>query len=1633
MTTLAARVSARLREALQDPEHYARRRHKSAQGQQEFRWITIGAQDHEGGTHVQIKSSTGEIVAGPDALTGKKVGELGKPDAKKPEAKSSEKPARKLDQESKPDSKPKADPAPNGNRHADILDHLKSGKHTSLSELKDAIGGEGLEEDLQSLADDDRISMHTPRAGEPGLWMTPEQVKRHEETSADTVESGESEESPKAEQLPDSKQGDPIPVNTDEPRKAAGDLFQKEYDSEYAFARKSAVPNFGDDVKNSARHKRNSWRGLEQAEKDGTAAEFVTRDSLMKLEPHDLIERASKNPMTSLAMYYALRTIPAKPGYNGRGDNAHSRADFHEMYGRLKEFASQQAATQPDPAKAVDAFRSEVQSIIREFRGRPKREGEIYNWTAESMIAMQSPLSSWKRRGNAVMAKLEEFARADKKKYGEHPDVYTDIKAAGDRIEKIKEHVKDIIEGVSLPATFGDSRKSNRFNPADLYVKIASRKGGKDVSAMTSSGVKAASSLTDHFEMKGLQWGNSVTDDERKHHAAKLVEAFTDLADTLGIKPEDVSLGGNLSMAIGARGKSNALAHYEPGLKVINMTRVKGVGSLAHEWGHAFDDLAENKGRFLSDSYHGSELVEAMNEAHQAMRLSGFENRLQEQLQDMPPKERMYWNSRKEKFARCFERYIQRKLENTGRSNTYLSGIETKGYKQGGYWPVDAEIDEMSDAFDGLFAAYRKAKYGSEQPQRFSREELADFYAKQLGFNFDEAKHPRDEGGRFSKKKAAESGKSYNDWSSSISDAFRSGDINEDHPAWKALSSEAAKPGSVDDFRDYKNLKGQHVRTSNGHHGVVVDAADDLSHVVVEHEDGGRSKHFLEGLDHLGARIMHDLGRGRPSERDMNYMAGVIAKEMQASGQPVGEAMKAHGLEGVSVTMPMRKLIAEKLAEAKSGDGATAKPKKPEPSAAHKAVASRFGIPPEAVQDIASTDVKELRRRDEYTPPNYAGDGPVTDYEDHPLGTARIMSFGDPNEAYVDFMHEFDPKDLTPTEHEDGVKQRDKSYPKYVEWAKAGHKPPPISAAVSEKTGKYLSMNRRRVLAAQDAGVKSIKGWLGVNNKETGNPLKYGDVMRALKEHEQKSAKPEPAPAKPSKAPGVAGIQQGLFGQDTSGQKSLFNVAKPSAKKPVAKEVAAKIAGKLGELLSKKDTVSPADLTIPLQPESLPGQKSMFSMGADQYEKRWITLGAKGGEHRTRVQIDDDGRITAGPASLKGETLKSLKSRSSEIRAKAAHARASGKGGRDFTAKQAAALAGNHRVLQYDAAKQAARLAGVAVHDVIKAMPEAYRFIKEQAELKERAKDRARILTGLNAGVLAQIENSHRDYSSVPGFDEAAHAVAMEHPELGLDPDDTDTPAAVWDLIREGKQDPPAMHSPEVAKLAAQWVKPAKKVKAHDDWDAVPFSRASRLDAPERYSVKWNESEHPRDATGKWSEKGNGSVSHQFKIDSDARKKWLDTGTAAAFRVQDSRYPLPEKSKSTWNGDDSETMPGVSGYANLINAWQDIMLGRTESATGDNYSSQVEQSGGTPSLVVMQGREIDGPGAEIIVPNPKIAAVFHKKDLEKSFRDFIGQEYGSLDEHDYRTAPIEEILNSYEWSEDDFENAVKHLLAEQSR
>jgi len=87
--------------------------------------------------------------------------------------------------------------------------------------------------------------------------------------------------------------------------------------------------------------------------------------------------------------------------------------------------------------------------------------------------------------------------------------------------------------------------------------------------------------------------------------------AFHDLADVLGLSPTQVSLNGKLALAIAARGKGKAGAHYESDHKVINLTRFRGAGTVAHEWGHFLDNvMAEAHGatetsKFGSYASHG--------------------------------------------------------------------------------------------------------------------------------------------------------------------------------------------------------------------------------------------------------------------------------------------------------------------------------------------------------------------------------------------------------------------------------------------------------------------------------------------------------------------------------------------------------------------------------------------------------------------------------------------------------------------------------------------------------------------------------------------------------------------------------------------------------------------------------------------------------------------------------------------------------------------------------------------------------------------------------------------------------------------------------------------------------------------
>lgn len=95
----------------------------------------------------------------------------------------------------------------------------------------------------------------------------------------------------------------------------------------------------------------------------------------------------------------------------------------------------------------------------------------------------------------------------------------------------------------------------------------------------------------DTFGFRGVEFGKWNNQDERQEVMNHAFDALVDLSELLNLPPKAMSLDGQIGLAFGARGHglSGARAHYERDYAVINLTKLKGAGSLAHEWMHALD------------------------------------------------------------------------------------------------------------------------------------------------------------------------------------------------------------------------------------------------------------------------------------------------------------------------------------------------------------------------------------------------------------------------------------------------------------------------------------------------------------------------------------------------------------------------------------------------------------------------------------------------------------------------------------------------------------------------------------------------------------------------------------------------------------------------------------------------------------------------------------------------------------------------------------------------------------------------------------------------------------------------------------------------------------------------------------
>jgi hypothetical protein len=226
---------------------------------------------------------------------------------------------------------------------------------------------------------------------------------------------------------------------------------------------------------------------------------------------------------------------------------------------------------------------------------------------------------------------------------------------------------------------------------------------GKDISPETFASV---------FPFRGVEFGNWVNQVERAASLNEAYDALSDLAAVLSINKSIISLDGKLALAFGARGSGNASAHYERTKVVINLTKTRGAGSLAHEWFHALDNyICICQGSPLSFAtekplnIRDKKISDALLALCTAIKRSDYYRRSAE-IDKLKTKK--YWATMPELTARAFEKHIICKLKESGHENDYLANIvsfENHARPEVYPYPTDEEIKILSPLYDIFMAS----------------------------------------------------------------------------------------------------------------------------------------------------------------------------------------------------------------------------------------------------------------------------------------------------------------------------------------------------------------------------------------------------------------------------------------------------------------------------------------------------------------------------------------------------------------------------------------------------------------------------------------------------------------------------------------------------------------------------------------------------------------------------------------------------------------------------------------------------------------------------------------------------------------------------------------------------------------
>lgn len=379
--------------------------------------------------------------------------------------------------------------------------------------------------------------------------------------------------------------------------------------------------------------KKDLWaeRGLQLSDLDGMTEletdKYVTKDNIWKKPDYNKMIQEGTPIRIAFFIKKIRDALPVKAAYSYKDDTAEKRRIRKENYISLIRDVMDMTAQVKDETDMFQ-FRDKfiergdyVERFSSSYILTTEKGMGISNKLLRAMAVSKYSLSQMDQKikkeqfGVSAEDKLPRgfqvrYLREDNKYcvLQNHRIVAEGLESQRDAIERAKELSKQ-----------GNTSRKKKYVPPQLE-RI--ERNGPETGVSEEHPADGELYMKD-FGFPGGEFGNWMNAADRQVSMNMGYDAFCDLAYALEIEKEEISLGHELSIAFGARGSGNAAAHYEPDREVINLTKMKGAGSLAHEWGHAFDDIIGRHlglGGFMSANIRDDVVPESMKELVKAMR-----------------------------------------------------------------------------------------------------------------------------------------------------------------------------------------------------------------------------------------------------------------------------------------------------------------------------------------------------------------------------------------------------------------------------------------------------------------------------------------------------------------------------------------------------------------------------------------------------------------------------------------------------------------------------------------------------------------------------------------------------------------------------------------------------------------------------------------------------------------------------------------------------------------------------------------------------------------------------------------------------------------------------------------------------